>query len=1166
MGGCVSKNAVDEYDRSSSSSSNRRDPPPRAKRKPERSAPPSSQQRGKSSERRKNDETSRRFSEGSAFSMSEWDAQPGRSNHINNHNAAAPPAGGKDQKKSRQQSVFAPPGSSQPLASAKNVLGHESNSDYESIDNSDSEDENLYNNRTVARQGGNKPLTNAEVRRRIDASPSGLTAQINGASVRYAYLSQRGYYPDDVNKANQDAYCVDPKYNGVAGDSFMAVFDGHGKFGDGCSLYAKRHLPILITKFMKQSRNKSNKTSRNKGPMKLDRNQMEAACHKALVECNRKMHADHSIDDSLSGTTCIAALFHNNLLTVCNVGDSRAVVGRRDKRSRPGEYGADSYKAIPLSRDQTPFRKDERERVKKCGARIMSLDQLEGLEPIHENWGDLVLGETIDEEGDPPRIWSPSGDYPGTAFTRSLGDVIADDIGVFAEPEMVTLELTAEDRIIVLASDGVFEFLTNQSVIDICAKYDNPIEACRAVVAESYELWLEYELRTDDISIICMFLDVPGQVTAVSSGKASRPRTANNPNIVPSDSDSKPPRRRVTDEKAKAVEAMAKATKIEFNNEAHVDIESIATEKKTSETQLIRKALKSSAVFSDIIEKQIDLICRVMQPIYVKRGDWVIKQGDMGDHFYVVDEGSFEVRLINKGEEDEVGNGGTLVDVLKGSRDSAPPCFGELALMYSSPRTASVIAQTDGLLWGLHRYAFKKILAEVSNRRVYFYKLRQIKSLRCLSSALLWKLVDSMKEVKYGEGTSMMKKGKHAKSLYIIEEGKCERVNTNTKSATIIKHDVFGERCILIEGAEEADIVVGNGGATFMTLSKDVIDETIVNLHLLAKGHDRASRSRRPSPSMSEIDRHGILNCASNYGTTIVATGGNSVYTLRIMLKKVIADGEDYEKVMKEVAFLKEVSESNAVSTCPCIPFLKSTFVDKHSLYLLYDEAVGCSLKDLMTESADIVRCEEVAKFAAMCCIIALEVMHEQGIMYRGIAPDSLLVGRDGFLLLNDFSISKMKARGNFTICGNVQYQAPEMINRNGHGLPVDFWALGILIYELLWGKTPFSATSAEAVSSNILRYRKADLELPSFVSPQCRKICKNLLTPSPTTRLGAYGIYSIKDDPWFNSRDWNSMKSPELIRLAQRKLSTALDEPDVTVQLTKNNKFRGNDNIWEKF
>lgn len=60
-----------------------------------------------------------------------------------------------------------------------------------------------------------------------------------------------------------------------------------------------------------------------------------------------------------------------------------------------------------------------------------------GLEPVHENWGDLNLGETIDEGGDPPRVWSPKGDYPGTAFTRSLGDCVAEECGVIAEPEIL---------------------------------------------------------------------------------------------------------------------------------------------------------------------------------------------------------------------------------------------------------------------------------------------------------------------------------------------------------------------------------------------------------------------------------------------------------------------------------------------------------------------------------------------------------------------------------------------------------------------------------------------------------------------------------------------------------------------------------------------------------
>lgn len=141
------------------------------------------------------------------------------------------------------------------------------------------------------------------------------------------------------------------------------------------------------------------------------------------------MHAEPSFDDSLSGTTSISVLLRGRTMYISNVGDSRAIIVSKTDDDR--------LVAKPLSSDQTPYRKDERERCKKYGARIMSMDQIEGMEPIHENWGDLNLGETIDEGGDPPRIWSPKGDYPGTAFTRSLGDCVAEECGVVAEPEIL---------------------------------------------------------------------------------------------------------------------------------------------------------------------------------------------------------------------------------------------------------------------------------------------------------------------------------------------------------------------------------------------------------------------------------------------------------------------------------------------------------------------------------------------------------------------------------------------------------------------------------------------------------------------------------------------------------------------------------------------------------
>jgi hypothetical protein len=90
---------------------------------------------------------------------------------------------------------------------------------------------------------------------------------------------------------------------------------------------------------------------------------------------------------------------------------------------------------ISRSQDQTPYRKDERERCKAAGADVMTMDQMEGLEPMHENWG-LTLGEETDDGGDPPRLWLPGASYPGCAFTRSIGDDHAEAVGVFAVPEV----------------------------------------------------------------------------------------------------------------------------------------------------------------------------------------------------------------------------------------------------------------------------------------------------------------------------------------------------------------------------------------------------------------------------------------------------------------------------------------------------------------------------------------------------------------------------------------------------------------------------------------------------------------------------------------------------------------------------------------------------------
>ncbi len=428
------------------------------------------------------------------------------------------------------------------------------------------------------------------------------------------------------------------------------MYDGHGRDGDKCAQFSSDHLPNLLARHIKKVKKSIAEQGEPPEDVELNKEKTQAAINLAHKQCNRAMHASREFEDALSGTTAISTYFQGrrNRVTISNVGDSRAVLGQRITRENGGVGGEDSYRALPLSRDQTPYRSGERKRIRACGARILSLDQIEGVEPVNDmdddTYTDFELGEEIDEGGDPPRVWHPTLDYPGTAFTRSLGDQLAEELGVIADPEMVTRELVEGDEIIVLASDGVFEFLTNQSVIDICAKFrQDPLEACRAVIAQSYELWLQYELRTDDITMICIFID------GIDDNSANMFKSTKNGLALPEND--KPDE--LKDDGSRATLANSFSGKmskrfVEIKSlleeslmdipspEEGFDLDKYRTEKAEEDKECIRIASRASVMLQSMSETQLEQMFGVMQPLLVQKGDWVIRQGAEGDRFYIV--------------------------------------------------------------------------------------------------------------------------------------------------------------------------------------------------------------------------------------------------------------------------------------------------------------------------------------------------------------------------------------------------------------------------------------------------------------------------------------------------------------------------------------------------
>lgn len=304
-----------------------------------------------------------------------------------------------------------------------------------------------------------------------------------------------------------------------------------------------------------------------------------------------------------------------------------------------------------------------------------------------------------------------------------------------------------------IASDGVFEFLSSQAVVDIVSHYDDVLEACRAVVSEAYRLWLQYEVRTDDISIIIVRFE---NLQPIVQGPGRLERTRSAIKDLVKAGEVRPVRRGLSRVKQGAVGQM------------HLDVKELegyqlpVYPKSKEECARIKAAVRSNFLFRHLNEEQLDKAVLAMETIAVKAGDIIIRQFDEGDRFYIADYGEYDVEVaVPKTRPNPDPNGPPIP--IEGefepprkvfsydSKHGNNPCFGELALMYSKPRAATVKAKTDGRLWALERNAFRSILMKTPARRL-MQVLRKVEVLKPLNRTDLQRMADLMTEERYQDG------------------------------------------------------------------------------------------------------------------------------------------------------------------------------------------------------------------------------------------------------------------------------------------------------------------------------------------------------------------------------------------------------------------------------
>ncbi|ORY84101.1 cyclic nucleotide-binding-like protein [Leucosporidium creatinivorum] len=292
--------------------------------------------------------------------------------------------------------------------------------------------------------------------------------------------------------------------------------------------------------------------------------------------------------------------------------------------------------------------------------------------------------------------------------------------------------------------------------------------------------------------------------------------------------------------------------------------------KSASQRERIEASIANNLLFRNLDEDQHTDVLNAMKEVSVNKGTEVIVQGAVGDFFYVVEEGTFEVWVRGPPTHTYSGPGQTTTvpgEEKKVATYGPGGSFGELALMYNAPRAATVVATSRATMWALDRVTFRSILMEHTSRKRKMYEnfLAEVPILASLNTKERAKIADALEEKVYEEGESVVVEGEVGKNFYIIESGKAE-VSRRRKASgpgfdeeilgSLSKGDYFGELALLNSAPRAATVraQAGQGRLRVATLGEKAFTRLlgpVIDL-LQRKAQNEYGGSSNPSGQQQE--------------------------------------------------------------------------------------------------------------------------------------------------------------------------------------------------------------------------------------------------------------------------------------------------------------------------
>uniref|UniRef100_A0A8C7ABE9 cGMP-dependent protein kinase n=1 Tax=Neovison vison TaxID=452646 RepID=A0A8C7ABE9_NEOVI len=582
----------------------------------------------------------------------------------------------------------------------------------------------------------------------------------------------------------------------------------------------------------------------------------------------------------------------------------------------------------------------------------------------------------------------------------------------------------------------------------------------------------------------------------------------------------------------------------DLNKPPEFSFEKARVRKDSSEKKLITDALNKNQFLKRLDPQQIKDMVECMYGRNYQQGSYIIKQGEPGNHIFVLAEGRLEVF---QGEK---------------FLSSIPmwTTFGELAILYNCTRTASVKAITNVKTWALDREVFQNIMRRTAQARDEQYRnfLRSVSLLKNLPEDKLTKIIDCLEVEYYDKGDYIIREGEEGSTFFILAKGKV-KVTQSTEGhdqpqliKTLQKGEYFGEKALISEDVRSANIVAEENGVACLVIDRETFNQTVGTFEELQKYLEgyvanltRDDEKRHAKRSMSNwklskalsLEMIQLKEKVARFSSSspfqnleIIATLGvggfgrvelvkvkneNVAFAMKCIRKKHIVDTKQQEHVYSEKRILEEL----------CSPFivkLYRTFKDSKYVYMLLEACLGGELWSILRDRGSFD--EATSKFCVACVTEAFDYLHRLGIIYRDLKPENLILDAEGYLKLVDFGFAKKIGSGQktWTFCGTPEYVAPEVILNKGHDFSVDFWSLGILVYELLTGNPPFSGID-QMMTYNLILKGIEKMDFPRKITRRPEDLIRRLCR-------------------WLNGFNWEGLKARNLPSPLQRELSGPTD------------------------